>query len=352
MQEQLSAFLRRQWPDATEIAIEEFAVLTGGYSEETYRFDACIRRAGGEERIPLILRKDPPPASDILPTSRRQEHQLLCRIREHTPIPVSRSYFVEEDQGTFGACAMVIERVAGSGQVSDLFNGGPAAAQAEWVATQLCEMIAQLHLTDRAKIDPEGMLSDPRHVGIDVSSWDRYMETTFDYYIDGYESGAFAPMPNVLDAYFAIRRRKPRPLDLCVVHGDFNPANFLYRDGNLAAIIDWENAHIGDPREDLGWMKQMDLLSNTNVFGSVREDGGFLGHYNRITGFGVTEEELDYFRLFGTANIAIPVLSGMKRRLDGEHSELLHLYLLQPVLVSQLAWGQLLGYPMPGMGGN
>ena len=56
----------------------------------------------------------------------------------------------------------VIERVRGSGQVSDLFNGGPCADQAEQVATQLCEKIAELHMTDPKKIDPEGFLADPR----------------------------------------------------------------------------------------------------------------------------------------------------------------------------------------------
>ncbi|MCK9517636.1 MAG: phosphotransferase family protein [Dehalococcoidia bacterium] len=350
MHVQLTDFLRAQWPDAEEIMIEEFAVLAGGYSQETYRFDARVRRSGREERLPLILRKNPPLEADILPTSREQEHRILCAVKQHTTIPVSTSYCVAHDPAILGTPAMVIERVRGSGQVSDLFNGGPAATQAENVATQLCEKIAELHLADPKKIDPDGALADPRGVGIDVSSWDRYMESTFDYYIRGYDESDFSPLPNVLDTYLAIRRNKPRPLQLSVVHGDFNPANFLYEDGNLTALIDWENCHIGDPREDLGWMKHMDLLSNTNVFGSVKENGGFLGHYNKITGFNVTEEEVEYFRLFGAANIAIPVLGAVKKRVDRKHTELLHLYLMQPILVSAFAWAQMLGYPMPAGG--
>jgi aminoglycoside phosphotransferase (APT) family kinase protein len=350
MHDQLTQFLHGQWPDADEVVVEEFAVIAGGYSQETYRFDARVRRAGREERLPLILRKNPPLASDILPTSREQEHRILCAMREHTHIPVSRSYCVAHDAAILGTPAMVIERVRGSGQVSELFNGGSAADQAENVATQLCERIAELHLADPKKIDPDGALNDPRGAGIDVSSWDRYMESTFDYYINGYEQSAFTPLPNALDTYLTIRRMKPRPLRLTVVHGDFNPANFLYEDGNVTAVIDWENCHLGDPREDLGWMKHMDLLSNTNIFGSVKEDGGFLGHYNRITGFNVTEEEVEYFRLFGSANIAIPVLTAVKNRIERKHTELMHLYLTQPTLVSAFAWAQMLGYPMPATG--
>ena len=346
MQEQLVMVLRRHWPDAEEIEIAEFMPITGGYSQETYRFDACIRRNGREDRLPLILRKNPPLESDILPTDRQAEHNLLKRLREHTSIPVSESYCVELDPSVLGAPAMIIERVRGSGQVSDLFNGGPAADQAEQVATQLCEKIAELHMTDPAKLNPDGSLDDPRGVGIDVSSWDRYMDTTIDYFIRGYEQSAFSPLPNVLDTYFEIRRRRPRPLPLTVVHGDFNPSNFLYENGELTAIIDWENCHIGDPREDLGWLKHMDLLSNTDLFGAVKEDGGFLGHYNKITGFDVTEEELEYFRLVGSSNIAIPVLSAVKKRVDREHTQLMHLYLMQPILVSALSWAQMMGYPL------
>ena len=40
------------------------------------------------------------------------------------------------------------------------------------------------------------------------------------------------------------------------MHGDYHLANVMYRpdSGDLAAIIDWELATIGDPLLDLGWM--------------------------------------------------------------------------------------------------
>ena len=36
-----------------------------------------------------------------------------------------------------------------------------------------------------------------------------------------------------------------------LLHGDFWPGNTLWHDGRLVSIIDWENAHIGDPLIDL-----------------------------------------------------------------------------------------------------
>lgn len=37
-----------------------------------------------------------------------------------------------------------------------------------------------------------------------------------------------------------------------LLHGDFWPGNLLWRDDQLAAIIDWEDAMLGDPLGDLG----------------------------------------------------------------------------------------------------
>ena len=77
--------------------------------------------------------------------------------------------------------------------------------------------------------------------------------------------------------------------------------------GKVTALIDWENARVGDPREDLGWMMMMDDLSNTKIMNHPADEGGFLAYYNKLTGYEITEQEVGYFVLFGTANIAVPV---------------------------------------------
>jgi len=345
--EQLAEFLKRQWPDADTISVENFEPIPGGYSRETFRFDARVRRGNNEEIVPLILRRDPPAAVSILPTSRQTEHELIEAVRAHTSIPVSKSYGYELDRSHFGEAAMIIERMPGSGLTSALFNGGADAAQAESVCTHLCELIAELHLADAEKLNVGGKLSDPRNVGVDISSWDRYMETTFEYYLQGYHWGDFEPLPVLMDAYLTLRRARPRPLRLSLVHGDFNPVNFLYGDGRVTALIDWENARIGDPREDLGWMQAMDVLSNTNIMGSVTKEGGFLGYYNKLTGFNVTQDEVNYFCLFGTANIAVPITNALKRRFQKEHMELTPFYIIQPSIVNVLNFAKMLGYPLP-----
>ncbi len=346
MDDQLVQLLRRLLPDAEHVTVVALEPIPGGFSRETYRFDACVTRGGVAEVLPMILRKDPPAASALLETSRQTEHELLEALRANTNLPVSVSYGCEMDRAVFGEAAMVIQRVHGSGRTSDLFHDGSDAHQVDDVVAHLCELMAELHTTEIPKLNVGGKLSDPRGVGIDTTSWDAYMDSTIEYYISSYPELAYDPMAMViLDASLSLRRNKPRPLPLGVVHGDFNPANFLYDDGKVTAIIDWENTRIGDPREDLGWMVAMDNMSNTTVMSHPRDKGGFLAYYNELTGFDITEEELGYFMIFGTMNIAVPVTAAVKRRVDKQHTLFLHLYLLQPSIPTLVAFTQLLAYP-------
>lgn len=338
--------LKELHPQAEHVEIHDFGPIPGGFSRETFSFDAVIHISGEQERHPLILRKDPPESAAILQTSRAIEHDLIEAVRLNTNVPVTESLGHQMDRAAFGEAAMIIRRAPGNPLTTDLFHDGPDTHQVDDVVRHLCESLVELHQTDITTLDPGGELNDPRGVGIDVSSWDRYMDTTFEYYLENYPKINRDPMLCIiLDAFLTLRRNKPRPLPLSLIHGDFNPANFLYADGRVTALIDWENARVGDPREDLGWMMMMDDLSNTQIMSHPADEGGFLAYYNKLTGHEITEQEIGYFILFGSANIAVPINDAIKRRVDGENRELLHLYLVQSSAPALPGIGRLLGYP-------
>jgi len=52
---------------------------------------------------------------------------------------------------------------------------------------------------------------------------------------------------DALEAYGEIARPNPPILR----HGDFWPGNVLWQDGEIAGVIDWEEAHVGEPLADL-----------------------------------------------------------------------------------------------------
>lgn len=41
------------------------------------------------------------------------------------------------------------------------------------------------------------------------------------------------------------------PVQECLIHLDFHPLNVLAQNGRITAVLDWANAHTGDPRTDL-----------------------------------------------------------------------------------------------------
>ena len=45
-----------------------------------------------------------------------------------------------------------------------------------------------------------------------------------------------------------------KPAKVSLVHGDFRNGNLIVDDTGLAAVLDWELAHLGDPMEDIAWL--------------------------------------------------------------------------------------------------
>lgn len=61
-----------------------------------------------------------------------------------------------------------------------------------------------------------------------------------------------------------------------LLHGDYWPGNVLWREGRPAAVIDWEDAHLGDPLSDLA-NTQLELMCALGVEAMQ----AFTTHYQR-----------------------------------------------------------------------
>jgi len=100
--------------------------------------------------------------------------------------------------------------------------------------------------------------------------------------------------------------RPPPERPVALVHGDFRTGNLLVRPDTdprpgLAAVLDWELAHLGNPIEDLGW-----FCVRAWRFGAPHRAGGFggadelLDGYASVSGETIDPVELDWWELFGT----------------------------------------------------
>ena len=343
--EQIEKYILEEMDNISSLKIVNFANIAGGYSEETFRCDLQIKHNDDtKEILPVIIRRDPVAEADILPTSRRREFELIQNIQTKTGIPVPTPYLLDAKGINLERPTMIMERCPGDSDIT-LLATSEKKDELEAITTELCEYLAELHTTSRAIIDPNDDLTDPRSAGIDVSSWPNYMETSINYFLANYQKIAFDPMPVWFDMFNSLKYQLPKPTPLVVCHGDFQPSNFLFKNGQITGIIDWENAHIGDPREEIGWLVHLSALSGIDILSAVKKEGGFLQYYSKLTGIEVTEHDVGFFRMFSCSSLATPILDAVRRRLSGDSSLFTHLYLLNPLVMSNPVYAAILGYP-------
>jgi aminoglycoside phosphotransferase (APT) family kinase protein len=82
-----------------------------------------------------------------------------------------------------------------------------------------------------------------------------------------------------------------------LVQGDTGPGNFMFDGDRIAAIVDWELAHPGDPMDDLAWVS---LRSVQEPFPDLEER---FAEYERASGNRVDLDRIRYYRVLAEAKI-------------------------------------------------
>ncbi len=227
----LAAWLEAAW--GGPVAISDLRRFHGGAARETH----ALRATTGTGSHRLVVRRDP--SSSLIATSRAVEFHALARAHA-AGLPVPRPLLLDAKGDWLGTPAFIMEEVEG-GQAAGLFEPDPYGSAREAVGEALFESLGRLHAlvpdaADRAMLpgqDAAGRLA-----------W--WRETIARH--------AAGPEPVARAALRWLERHIPPPSGPpAIVHGDFRSGNFLVRDGRLAALLDWEMAHIGDPMEDLAW---------------------------------------------------------------------------------------------------
>ena len=69
--------------------------------------------------------------------------------------------------------------------------------------------------------------------------------------------------PLLVRALGGLRASVPGDGRLALCQGDINVFNYLFRGGKVAAVVDWEQARISDPRSDVGHLLALSHLKGT-----------------------------------------------------------------------------------------
>jgi aminoglycoside phosphotransferase (APT) family kinase protein len=127
------------------------------------------------------------------------------------------------------------------------------------------------------------------------------------------------PHPAIEYGLWWLREHRPEPLADVVSHGDFRLGNVAVSERGLSYVLDWEFAHLSDPREDVSWP----LVRAWRFGGDERRLGGFarvglyLETYNALTGRSISESDLDWWEVLGNVKWGIGCLTQSRRHLTG-----------------------------------
>jgi aminoglycoside phosphotransferase (APT) family kinase protein len=209
------------------VRVSSMQLAVGGNSRESWIADVCI----GSDALKLVLRCDPD--SWIRPVEMRREIDGL-RFAERAGIVAPR-ILVCSDELDLGRPFVVVDYIEGTAIARRIMRNPGLADARRSFARQCGELLGRIHSATAAA---EGWgVRDPIA------------------YAEEHRSQAVYPSP-ALEGGFAwlVRNRPPASGAQRPVHGDFRLGNLIIGSGGIAAVLDWETCHLGDPDEDLGWL--------------------------------------------------------------------------------------------------
>jgi len=257
--------------------------LTGGASMETWAFvlEAPKRR----EELILRRRSAPFDPESSRSTSLAAEAALIRAARAAGAPAPPLVHLCDEADGL--GEAHVTRRIAGETLGRRINSDARFDAVRGDLARQCGEVLAKIH-----------SVAPPPAAQLKVA--DAAIE--LGRYEEAYRA-AGAERPVLELAFQHLKSRLPEPRPPVLLHGDFRNGNLIIDpDKGLAAVLDWELSHIGDPAEDLGW-----ICVNSWRFGRPdRPVGGFgayddlLAGYEAAGGEPISLERVRYWQALGS----------------------------------------------------
>jgi len=258
-------------------AVEGLRRLSGGASRETWAFDLV----GPDDRQELILQRLRPGATASSSGVGVEVEAALLRVAGAHGVPVAR-VVASDDGSVLGSPGMVVERLPGETIARKLLRDDEWAPARDRLGAQVGAACAAIHgipVEAVPGLQPADQLAQYRAV------------------LDGLGE----PHPAFELGFRWLEANRPPDNPPCVVHGDLRLGNLLVDHDGLAAVLDWELAHVGDPMEDLGW-----FCVRAWRFGSPLPAGGvatredLVAAYEAAAGRTVDPEVLRWWEVLGT----------------------------------------------------
>ena len=283
-EQKLLHYLQDRFNDK-ELRVSGFRKLAGGFGKQTYLFSMTSKALSGD----MVMRRDlPDPVFDNDCHRIHKEYVLLKAILAQG-FPVPEMLWLDTEHALLpGGDFLVMERVAGNAG-GNVFEAAAGEIPAD-LTQVLAEIMAALHcLPELAELDK---LTD----SISLARWNVSLtECTRQYLEDWFalfQHDPHLPSPAIVAQFQWLLNNIPeadgKP---SLIHGDIGFHNFLFDQDKLTAVLDWEYGHLGDPAEDLAYVR--------NTIGNRLDWDSFIKAYVAAGGQEVDERRIQFFQVWG-----------------------------------------------------
>jgi len=256
--ERVTTYLRARFDDPSACATEVHQVV-GGFSKRT---TFVVGRFSGQPQS-IVLRQV---IGGELVDRLAPEYDVIRFAFSHglvAPEPL----WIEPGPNPLGEPFFVMRRQPGSNQ-GDVFESDGDVPRA--VGEDLASFLARLHT-----LEVTSLASAP---GRSMRGPTMVIEAV-DACLGRLTSAVGQPDPLVADLFDWLHTNlPPEDRSSALVHGDVGLHNVLIADGRVTAVLDWERAHVGDPAEDLVYLKPtlMGVIEWDDFLAAYQRAGGVL----------------------------------------------------------------------------
>ncbi|MCI0711870.1 MAG: phosphotransferase, partial [Chloroflexi bacterium] len=143
-------------------------------------------------------------------------------------LPVPDAYLVDQSGDILATPYVVIEFMDGT---TDLHPPNPVER-----AVQLAAVLSRIHAVDWSMLDVSFLVKEEAKIHRKLNRIpDKFDDSMHEQHVREVLSAVW-PLPAINDPV--------------ILHGDFWPGNVLWKNGEISAVIDWENGEFGDPLAD------------------------------------------------------------------------------------------------------
>jgi aminoglycoside phosphotransferase (APT) family kinase protein len=316
----LTQWIADRMPGVEGLRLSELRKPGAGMSSDTQLFSVHWTQDGEERELDAVLRCAPSVAGPFPAYDLAMQFGIMRVLQEETDVPVPEVLGLEEDSGTLGVPFLTMKAVDGEAPLDfppyhgDGFYAKASADQRRHLWRSTIEALARLHGLDWRSLGLDfvpggGADEDAETHGLVY--WRSYLD-------DWIKDDPKERIP-VFDAALEwLEGNRPAASRTSLCWGDAKIGNVLYQreTREVAAVIDWELATIGNPIADLASLRVSDLRAQEGAGACLEgtpSQEELVELYERASG----EAVLDFhyhlvFSAFWRGAVALKVMRRMK----------------------------------------